>query len=217
MRKFTTIVPVLILAVFAFAVTGCGKKVSDRIAESAMEKAMAEDGNEADVQLDSKTGSMTIKSKDGDKDVEVNIKDGGMTIKSKDGEVMSMSSKDGETFTMKTADGKASVAIGKGAKIPDNFPKDVPVYAGIEINMASADPAGQTFSIQAMSDDPPEKIAEFYKKEMKANGWVEAQGMVTTGGSAMHMLNFEKGDNTAAIIVMAQEGKTSLSIATGKN
>jgi len=217
MRNFTTIGLVLFLTIAVFTLTGCGEKVAETLTERAMEKAMAEDGTEADVQLDAKTGSMSIKSKDGDKDVEVKIEDGGMTIKSKDGEVVSMSSDDGETFTMTTGAGKASVAVGQGAKIPEGFPKDVPVYAGVKIHMASADPDGGSFSVQAMSDDPPEKIAEFYKKEMKANEWVEAEGMVTTGGSAMHMLNFEKGDNTAVIIVMAQEGKTSLSIATGKD
>lgn len=199
-RRAVLVLAVVLTTVFC-ALNGCGNK-SD---------------TDAELKIDSDAGSMTIKAKDGGDDVEIKMGGGGMTVTSKDGEVVATQSADGETFTMTTGDGGASMAIGKGAKLPDGFPKDIPIYAGAEIQMTSADPASSSFSVQAMSSDAIDKVAEYYKKEMKSQGWTESQGMVQTGDNPMHMLNFEKGESNAVIVVTSQDGKTSLSITTGTN
>jgi hypothetical protein len=208
-------VAVLLAAILCVG-PGCGKKDSEVVAERAIENAMAGDGKEAEVKIDSKTGSISIKSKDGDGNVDMKINEGGMTVtaKGEDGKTVSTYSGDGESFTMKTEGGGPSMTIGKGATLPDGFPKDIPLYPGVEIQLSSADPGAKTFAVQATSADAVEKVAEYYKTEMKSQGWNEGDGVVQTGTTAMHMLNFDKGESTAMIMVMAQEGKTFLSITT---
>jgi outer membrane lipoprotein-sorting protein len=215
MRRFAMPVIVLLLTVILCLGPGCGKKAAEIVAERAMENAMAKDGKEADVNIDSKTGSMSIKSKDGNEDVDIEMDGKGMTIKSKEGETVSTVSSDGETYTMKTEGGQA-MAFGKGAKVPDGFPKDIPIYPGAEIQMSSSDPGTKTFAVQALSADAIDKVAEYYKKEMKAQGWNEGDGVVQTGANPMHMLNFDKAGMSAMVMVMAQDGKALVSITTGQ-
>ncbi|HUW59670.1 MAG TPA: hypothetical protein VMZ06_01590 [Candidatus Bathyarchaeia archaeon] len=216
MRRFATPALILLLTAVLCLGPGCGKKAAEVVAERAMENAMAKNGKDAEVNIDSKTGSMTIKSKDGNENVDIKMDGKGMTIKAKgeDGETVSTYSSDGETYTMKTEGGGPSMASGKGAKIPDGFPKDIPIYPGAEIQMVSADPASKTFVVQALSADTVDKVAEYYKKEMKAQGWNQGDGVVQTGANPMHMLNFDKAESAAMIMVMAQDGKALLSITT---
>jgi hypothetical protein len=214
MRRFAMPVIMLLLTVILCLGPGCGKKAAEVIAERAMENAMAKDGKEAEVNIDSKTGSMSIKSKDGKEDVDIKMDGSGMTVKSKEGETVSTYSNDGETYTMKTEGGGPSMTFGKGAKAPDGFPKDIPIYPGAEIQMSSADPANKTFAVQALSADGVDKVAEYYKKEMKAQGWNEGDGVVQTGANAMHMLNFDKAEMSAMVMVMAQDGQALVSITT---
>jgi len=216
MRRFATPAITLLLMVILCLGPGCGKKAAEVVAERAMENAMAKDGKDAEVKIDSKTGSMTIKSKDGNEDVDIKMDGSGMTIKSKgeDGGTVSTYSSDGETYTLKTEGGGPSMASGKGAKAPDGFPKDIPIYPGAEIQMSSADPASKTFVVQALSADAVDKVAEYYKKEMKSQGWNEGDGVVQTGANPMHMLNFDKAGSSAMIMVMAQDGKSLVSITT---
>ncbi|MCX5770743.1 MAG: hypothetical protein NTZ09_10790 [Candidatus Hydrogenedentes bacterium] len=216
MRRLGMPAVVLICTVVLVIGPGCGKKASDVAAERAMENAMAKDGQDAEVKIDSKTGSMSIKSKDGNEDVDIKMDGSGMTVKAKgeNGETVSTYSSDGATSTVKTEGGGASVVFGKGAKAPEGFPKDIPIYPGAEIQMSSSDPASKTFVVQALSADGVDKVAEYYKKEMKSAGWNEGEGVVQTGANPMHMLNFDKGGMSAMIMVMAQEGKTLVSITT---
>jgi len=213
MHRFATPALVLMMVLILCAGPGCGKKARDVVAERAVESAMAKDGKEAGVKIDSKTGSMTIKSKDGKEDVDIKMDGSGMTVKSKEGETVSTYSSDGETYTMKTEGGQA-MAFGKGARLPDGFPKDIPMYPGAEIQMSSADPSSKTFAVQALSAEGVDKVAEYYKKEMKSQGWNEGDGVVQTGANPMYMLNFDKGGMSAIVMVMAQEGKSLVSITT---
>lgn len=215
MRYFATSALVIAAAAVLWLAPGCGGD-SDSTAERAIEDAMAKEGQKAEVDIDSDSGSMTIKSKDGSEDVEMKI-DGDqttVTAKGEDGKTVSTYSSDGDSFTMKTNDGSASMAFGKGAKIPEAFPKDIPIYAGAEIQMSSADTENKTFVVQALSADSVDKVAEYYKKEMKAQGWTEGDGVVQTGDNPMHMLNFDKAGTSAMIMVAAQDGKSLLSITT---
>ena len=54
---------VLVVAVAALAVTGCGKKVSESITEKMVERAMAKDGVKGKVNISD--GQVTMETKDG--------------------------------------------------------------------------------------------------------------------------------------------------------
>lgn len=191
---FKYAMPLALLFTLVLCLTpGCGN--SDDQAERLVENAMAEDGKEAKVDIKMDGGSMTVKAK------------------TDDGQTVSTYSSDGKSANVKAEDG-SSMAFGKGAKVPEGFPKDIPIYPGAEIQMSSADPANKMFVVQALCPDAVDKVAAHYKKEMTAQGWSEGDGVVQTGYTAMHMLNFEKGEATVMVMVMAQDGKTMMTITT---
>lgn len=61
----------------------------------------------------------------------------------------------------------------------------------------------------------PEKIIEFYKKEMPARGWQPGTSLLSRGG----MLGYAKEGKNLLVAVSAQDGKTTLNVMvsnTGK-
>ena len=54
----------------------------------------------------------------------------------------------------------------------------------------------------------PEKIMDFYNKEMPARGWQPAAGILTKGG----MLSYTKEGKAVVIMAGAKDGKTALTI-----
>jgi hypothetical protein len=57
----------------------------------------------------------------------------------------------------------------------------------------------------------PEKVMDFYKKEMPDRGWQPAAGILTKGG----MLSFTKEGKAVMIMVGPKDGKTALTIMVG--
>lgn len=55
------------------------------------------------------------------------------------------------------------------AKLPSNFPSDIPVYPGAEI--VSAPTAGQALNLTLLASETTEKVATYYREELKKNGW----------------------------------------------
>lgn len=60
-------------------------------------------------------------------------------------------------------------------------------------------------------DVEPDKVVEFYKKEMGNRGWQPAAGILTKGG----MLSYTKEGKAVVILVGPGNGKTSLTIMVG--
>ena len=152
---------VLVVAVAALAMTGCGKKASESLAEKMIESAMAKDG---------------VKGK-------VNISDGKVSIETKDG--------------------TSSVSSGEGTKVPDTFPKDVPVYAGTKVLMSINVPNGMNLMLE--SGDSLEKIVAFYKGKMTGAGWKEEMSM---NQPSTTILVYKKEPRTVQLAV-TQAGTTS--------
>ncbi len=57
----------------------------------------------------------------------------------------------------------------------------------------------------------PEKVIDFYKKELPGRGWQEAASMVGRGG----MLSYTREGKALVLMIGSQDGKTSLSIMVG--
>jgi len=57
----------------------------------------------------------------------------------------------------------------------------------------------------------PEKIMEYYKKEMPARGWQPAAGILSRGG----MLSYTKEGRAVMIMAAPKNGKTGLTIMVG--
>lgn len=76
--------------------------------------------------------------------------------------------KDG-SGTMTLGDNKGNFAMGDDIRIPDGFPKDVPVYTGAKIKTALT--VGASLQIGLQTADKAAKVADFYKSSLTAAGW----------------------------------------------
>lgn len=185
---------------------GCGGKVAEevteKVAEKAVEKALSTDGQKVDVNIDSKEQSMTMK------------------VQGKEGENESMDmtvSGDGDNVSMttKTADGVMHIATGTNAKLPENFPKDIPLCPSLTLDIVQTLDV-DAFTIQATSLDLPEKLAEYFRAELAKQGWTEQMGMSQPGENAVQILNYQKDDRAITLMIMKEETDTKISLSTGK-
>jgi len=103
---------------------------------------------------------------------------------------------DGEGARIRTPDGTVTVAGPRGGKLPPGFPANVPQYPGSSVvhSVVAEDAMGVTLQ----SPDSLQAITDYYKREMKANGWKE-EGAIAMGESAM--LAYSMGGTTVNIVI----------------
>jgi len=207
----------LVGAIMAGA-AGCGRKTGDTVAEKAMEHAIKsaakEDGQDVAVDIDIDKGTMSIKGPQGG--MQIRADEGQMTISGKDGAQDVTYKADGDSFTMTTPEGTLTTSSGKSAKVPDGFPKDVPIYPGAEVVSATSMAQMGMASVQLSTGDGVAKVAAYYKRELAAKGWNEVTAMSQGGAQAMEMLSCSKGETVATVMAVAEEGKTIISVTIGK-
>lgn len=133
-------------------------------------------------------------------------KDGSMTVEQKGKDVSSM------TFTGKDGQ-KVVMDVGNG-KLPADYPKDVPVYDGAKVILSQSASEKNTHNLVLESNDPPEKIAEFYKKGLETNGWkIES----TMNMGEMSMFTASKDKRQAVVqVVNAGEKRTISQVLSDK-
>lgn len=198
---------VVLLFVLA-GLTACGAKqpeekpgdtLATKAVEKIVEKGLQAEGVDAKVQINPDAQTLTV----------------------------AMTDEEGKTSTMTTnmSDESAEVTIsgddksmkmrsGEGAKIPDSFPKDVPLYAGMGINMIM-ELGTKEFSVSGTSPDSLGDITSFFKNACKEQGWTEITAM--TQGDAMSILSYEKEDRALAIMLSRDAEQTGISITVAMN
>ena len=130
----------------------------------------------------------------------INTKDGSVTVEQKgSGETSSM------TFTSK--DGKSSVNINSGGKVPDDYPKDFPVYPDTKVVLTQSSSEKHTNSLILETTDPSDKIADYYKKGFESNGWTVANTL-TSGDTMMFTVTKEK--RQGVVQIMSDGGKRNI-------
>ncbi len=115
---------------------------------------------------------------------------------SADGSTTTVTTPDGKTTTVRTqgnesqltitgADGSTvQVANGdEGLKVPSNFPKDVPVYAGAAVTTTAT--VQNTVTLVLKSPDAVGKVTSFYKEQLKTNEWTVEAAVETPDGSLL--------------------------------
>jgi hypothetical protein len=120
-----------------------------------------------------------------------------------DGNVeMTATGKDGE---------KIRIAGGKGISLPNDFPKDVPIYTGA--TPVSSINAKDGTMVTLQTTDPVEKVDEFYAKQLKDQGWT-IENTIKTAESTNYANKKEKrtlnvsingGGNTMIILMVGEE------------
>ena len=117
----------------------------------------------------------------------------------------------GKNVTVKTADGSVVVS-GEGVKLPEDFPKDIPVYPpGSKI--VSAVSAGRTDTSGHMATfhslDAPEKIASFYK--LKFSTW-QVKMEMSSGGGKVLLLQSADGKRSITVVANPSGGQTTVTL-----
>ena len=83
-------------------------------------------------------------------------------------------------------------------KVPADFPKDVFVQAGA--NVQATIKTDETNLLRYLSNDAPGKVAEAYRAEMAKSGWTEAPG--TPPSADVTILNYTKGQETVSVQIV---------------
>ncbi|MBI5093027.1 MAG: hypothetical protein HZB26_11390 [Candidatus Hydrogenedentes bacterium] len=179
----------LSLVVIGLPLAGCGK-AKETVVEKAIEAAASKDG------------------------AKVDIEKGKMTITTKDGESTLTSNEQGNALTMKTPEGTVTVSSGENAKVPDDFPKDIPLYPGAKPATVTSSSEKMEFMLTFTTKDPVEKVGEHFKKEVTAQGWTEGMVMNTPGEQATQMLNYTKGGRSLMVVISKQSDDTTIQVTT---
>jgi hypothetical protein len=124
---------------------------------------------------------------------------------------MDVDLKDGaQTVTMKSDQGEITTQVGGEVKIPDGFPSDVPIYEGLTVQAAST--MSDTYMLQAQSNEPLDKIVQYYVDAMPAQGWVkEAE---SNQGGVMYISSYKKDGRTAGVTVVTGDESRTVQITT---
>jgi hypothetical protein len=219
---------IALLVSLLIAGAGCGKvsdTVSNKVKEKAIETALSKDGNKADVTLDKdgRVSSMAIKGPDGKEqkmDMKMDQNGGTMTIKETDEngktrDVQVSGSGDTSTMTIQSDDGAMKIATGDAAKVPDDFPKDIPLYNGIKLISVQTMPDQKMFHIQATTADAMDKVAAFCKEQYVKQSWTEASSMNQAGDAPMTMISYKKEDRILNVVLMKDKDGTMIQLNTG--
>lgn len=209
--------------------TGCGKAsdtAAQKAAEKAIETALSGEGKKVDVKLgkDGNVSTVTVQGmdKNGQKiDMTLNQSGGKMTIKGTDEKgqkvnVQMNQSGDSVNMTVQGKEGAMKIISGGAAKVPDDFPKDIPLYPDMQVNLGQAMAEQQMYHVEAHTKDPMEKVAAFCKEKITAQGWTEQTSMNQAGDSPMTMLMYRKGERTLSIMLTKDEGGTGINVTTGR-
>jgi hypothetical protein len=84
---------------------------------------------------------------------------------------------------------------GGDAKLPDEWPKEVPVYSGAKRSASSSESGNyKTMSITISTPDNADTILDFYEKEFKKVGWKKSSSSKTKSSSGdMNTVSYQKG------------------------
>ena len=135
--------------------------------------------------------------------------------KSTGGQVDIDSGKDKVTFT-DTKSG-SSLTFGEGLKLPDDFPKDVPIYPGSRVKgIIDVKQEGQGLNVTLESSDAFAQVKDWYAAEFKKGGWPEEASYLTEGSImrtytkdkvSMNVVLSEKNDESRGTAVIITRGE----------
>jgi hypothetical protein len=117
----------------------------------------------------------------------------------------------GEKGTLTIVTDAGAMTLGETAKIPDDFPKNVPVYPGAAPKVAMKSAAGgkETWSVIVETMDAKDKVVAYYKANM--SGFTVASTM-DVGTGTMTVYQSPKLDVT--LMTGAESGgKTSITLS----
>lgn len=113
---------------------------------------------------------------------------------------------------------KTGVKVDVGtASVPDNFPKDFPLYPGAKITSSlSGSKSGDQNGIwlTLTTGDGLDKVSSYYKTELVKNGWGE-EASYTAGDTTT--LTVTKGTWSGSLAITNADGETQIVIIVGED
>jgi len=114
------------------------------------------------------------------------------------------------TLTITNAKGETlNVTAGGGAKVPDTWPKDVPVFKDGKVTFVMQADKGATISLE--TSEAPDKVFEYYEKTMPAQGW-KVSIRSQTEQLSMLMMSKEPKRTATVTVSRREEGKTMVNL-----
>ena len=131
------------------------------------------------------------------------------TYETKDGEVTVDKSSGQVTFEGKTKDGNVKVTASEtGVALPEGFPKDVPIYTGAKVQMASTQ--GKTMMVHLNLSAPVAEALKYYQDHLKEQGW-EIESTMNMGEGSM--VAAKKGDRKCSAVILKQDKGAMVQLA----
>jgi len=140
----------------------------------------------------------------------VTVKEDGkkIEVKNEDEDVIVEGDETQGQVKIKTKDGESIISYNKN-KLPDNFPKEIPVYSPASVQMTQIMGNGKNVMASLNTDDDPEKIMQFYKKAFSQAGW-KVTGEMSVGSTSL--LQGEKGGKELNVSVNREQDKTVIAL-----
>jgi len=127
------------------------------------------------------------------------------------GEVVGID-KEGEKITIKSEE--AEFSLEEGGELPENFPKDFPVYPKAKLTSSWTASSEETEGLSLVweTNDSIDKVSAYYKEKLTESGWklsltAEVEDSIT--------LAFEKNDTGGFIGITTEDSKTIISLTLG--
>ncbi|HTT63096.1 MAG TPA: hypothetical protein VMG35_14680 [Bryobacteraceae bacterium] len=130
------------------------------------------------------------------------------TIKTADGQLSYQEKgKDGGTISVTGKDGKTATLSFNQNKVPDDYPKDVPIYSPAKVVMSQSASEKNTRNLMLESADAADKIVDFYKKGLDSSGW-KTESTVAT--AQLTMLTATKGQRQVVLQISDNGGQRGI-------
>ena len=118
--------------------------------------------------------------------------------------------KNGSNVTVTGKNGEQVTINSEGGKIPDDYPKDVPVASNVKVILASSvnnnDEKGTTLLLE--SNDSLDHLTDFYKKGLAEAAWKIDTTMTQP---EMTIIAAEKDNRQLSLNIQKSEGKCTIS------
>jgi len=125
------------------------------------------------------------------------------TVTTADGKVSYQEKgKDAGAITVTGKDGKSATLNFNQNKVPDDYPKDVPIYSPAKVVMSQSTSEKNARNLMMESADTEDQIVDFYKKRLDGNGWKTESTMAT---AQLTILSATK-DNRQVMLQISDSG-----------
>jgi hypothetical protein len=114
----------------------------------------------------------------------------------------------GASFKGKDNEGRDITYDARSGKVPDNWPKDIPVYPNTKVKASLQGNGTRTLMME--SEDSPDEVVAFYKSKLSS---LEEEASVSSNGSWLLSFKDKPGKRTVMVTASRENEKTALNLA----